>query len=340
MTKASTPKQQNNKPFDVVIFIGRFQPLHLGHCFVMDKAFDYSDHLLVLIGSANRPPSLANPFNFIQRRALITQTIKTKPNQRLSFAPVDDVFYNDPLWLQLVQQAVEDVAPKAGRIAIIGYNKDNSSYYLKLFPQWTFITVENYQELSATPIRERYFASGAIDGEHLPAASTSLLHHFYNSKTYQTLAQEYQHIKAYQAKFENMPYPPIFQTADALVVASGHILVVRRGGAYGQGLLALPGGFLDSKETLLSCAVRELKEETTLDLSHIKPSTQMTFDDPKRSQRARTITTVFLFQVDELLPVTADDDASCAFWLPLGALAGELFFEDHYGIICRLLGVR
>ena len=71
---------------------------------------------------------------------------------------------------------------------------------------------------------------------------------FEHTKAYHRIKQEYQHIQAYQAAWQTAPYPPNFITSDALIVQSGHILLIERGGEYGQGLYALPGGFVDTNE--------------------------------------------------------------------------------------------
>lgn len=392
--------------FDVLVFIGRFQPFHWGHKAVVDQAFMLASHVVVLIGSANRPRSIKNPFSFDERKAVIEQTCPPPTGKQLTCLPVDDVLYNDALWLQKVQQALAKICnftQNSGikNIAIIGHNKDDSSYYLRLFPQWAYYEMDNIANLSATPIRRAYFdetfnpdcllGNGVLDNDLLnngllnnvgiddninasdirlnnlntsnlntgnpntgnlnvdgvslsallPPASLALMKNFYHTPAYQALVAEQRYLRDYLALFDNLPYPPIFQTADSLVVQAGHILVVRRGGEYGKGLLALPGGFVNSNETLQACAVRELKEETGLDIGAIRPKEQRTFDKPDRSPRGRTITTVFLYQLtgDKLPALTAGDDAETAFWLPLGALDGKLFFEDHYGIVCCLLGL-
>ncbi|MCR2346213.1 NUDIX domain-containing protein, partial [Salmonella enterica] len=62
-------------------------------------------------------------------------------------------------------------------------------------------------------------------------------------------------------------YDPTFVTSDACIIQSGHVLVIRRGALPGKGLIALPGGFVKSKQTLLMAAIIEAIEETGLKLA-------------------------------------------------------------------------
>ena len=130
-------------------------------------------------------------------------------------------------------------------------------------------------------------------------------------------------------------------TVDAIVIKSGHILVVSRKFNPGKGLLALPGGFINKNERLKDSVLRELKEETGIkinipDLKKCIVDSEV-FDEPLRSARGRTITHAFLFDlgVGDLPKVNGDDDAEKAFWLPVSEFytLEDKFFEDHYHII-------
>ena len=69
----------------------------------------------------------------------------------------------------------------------------------------------------------------------------------------------------------------------------GIILIKRKNPPHGW---ALPGGFVDYGESLEEAAVREAKEETSLD---IKLKSQFhTYSDPKRDPRKHTISTVYV----------------------------------------------
>lgn len=96
-------------------------------------------------------------------------------------------------------------------------------------------------------------------------------------------------------------------TADIIILMNrpdgrqGIILIKRKNRPYGW---ALPGGFVDYGESLEDAAVREAKEETSLD---IRLKSQMhSYSDPGRDPRKHTITTVFIAEA-EGIPIARDD---------------------------------
>ena len=222
-------------------------------------------------------------------------------------------------------------------VALYGYEKDASSYYLRLFPQWGYLGAPRYRELSATPLRERYFL--LKDGEdwheaELPPAVEAALRAFRSTPDYRRLAAETRYVCDYKASWAASPYPPIFVTVDNLITCDGHILLVERGGQPGCGLLALPGGFLNPDENLRDACLRELREETGLQLPRDAISRVRTADRPDRSAIGRVITHVHRYHLDGTLPpVQAADDAAKAYWHPLDDLRRDRFHEDHYHLI-------
>jgi bifunctional NMN adenylyltransferase/nudix hydrolase len=183
----------------------------------------------------------------------------------------------------------------------------------------------------------------------VPEATYNFLVDWSLTATAMNLKAEYEYIQSYKKSWEVAPYPVIFSTADAVVIQSGHVLLVRREKEIGAGLLALPGGFVEQKDTLFQTALKELKEETGIKLQDEVLErcykAKEIFDDPGRSLRGRTITTAFLFKLNDacdlpkLNPGKDPDGGTIdAMWVPLNEVKRETMFEDHYFIIQTMLG--
>ena len=98
----------------------------------------------------------------------------------------------------------------------------------------------------------------------LPDPVRQQLAAYAESKEYAALRDEADFIAKYRGAWRTAPYPPTFVTVDAVVVQSGHVLLVERKAYPGKGLQALPGGFVRPDERLQDTCIRELREETRL----------------------------------------------------------------------------
>lgn len=136
-------------------------------------------------------------------------------------------------------------------------------------------------------------------------------------------------------------YPINTVCADAVVVKHGHVLVVERAD---NGKLACPGGHVGLDETTYEACIRELLEETGLDLKYREPNATRVFDDPKRSSRqGRIITHAFYFRLPKYGPLNATnggDDAVSATWLNFDHFLRreKEFHDDHHRIISSFIG--
>jgi bifunctional NMN adenylyltransferase/nudix hydrolase len=338
--------------YDFLVFIGRFQPFHNGHKHVIEEALTQSKRVIVLVGSPNVPRSYRNPWTYEERVEMIQKSFTQEECKRIDFNPISDMTYNNTAWTAQVQEEVKNVtwnfrAGKDQKIGLIGYSKDNTSFYLKMFPQWGSINVEQKVVYNATDIRRQYFTRNPhVPREICPEPVANFLADFLYAEDFKKLVSEQEYIRNYRKQQEVYPYPITFNTSDAVVIQSGHILLIERKAAPGQGLLALPGGFLDPGETLFEGAIRELRQETGLKVPEkvLRGSFKRkeTFDDPNRSDRGRVITQAFLFELEpqlELPKVKGSSDAKRAFWAPIGQLNPKLMFEDHFFIAHYMLGL-
>lgn len=197
----------------------------------------------------------------------------------------------------------------------------------------------------------------------VPATTASFIERFMATDECALLRREWDFVRTYKAAWSVAPYAPIFSTTDAVLVQSGHVLVVVRGAFPGEGLWALPGGFVDANERLVTCVVREIMEETGIKLAEGKRADEITksmllgsikdkeiFDKPDRSSRGRTITTAFLMQLDDTKPLPKVKGMNAplhetggkvvvetrkAFWLPIAEALSrtDMWFEDHAAIL-------
>jgi len=329
------------------VYIGRFEPPHGAHLLVMQEALRSVQKLIVVIGSARAARNTKNPFTAEERQEVISALLLEAgiPRSRVLFVHVRDYFYNESLWLSEVQRGVGEHTRGSSDVALIGHLKDESSYYLRSFPAWEFIPTHVSSPLNATDVRKAFFENRLEDvAGMVPPAVHAFLAAFHGTPEYAELRAEYDYLREYRAAWAGSPFPPVFVTADAVVTRSGHVLVVRRAGLPGRGRLAMPGGFLQPDETLLACATRRAAEETglseTLDLA-TRVRAQAVFDYPSRSQRGRTVTHAYHFDlgIGQLPVLRAAADAAEAFWMPLSEALShpELFFEDHHAIIERFL---
>jgi bifunctional NMN adenylyltransferase/nudix hydrolase len=333
------------KRYNFCVYIGRFQPFHLGHLETVKIALQEAEQLIIVVGSHMTAPNIRNPWTATQREKMIQESLQDIPGSldRVHFVPVRDQLYSDNLWVADIQQKVLDIAGESSAIAIIGHRKDSTSYYLDIFPQWSYIETGNYRNINSTELRSAYLsrAPQSVYGDELPPGTQDFLTHFQQESVYEQLCEEYSFIEGYKKAWSVAPYSPTFVTTDAVVVQSGHVLIVRRKARPGQGLYALPGGFLNQNETILEGMLRELKEETGLKVplpvlrgsivdSHV-------FDNPGRSLRGRTITHAYFIQLKagKLPPVKGNDDADKAWWMSLADLYAHenKFYEDHFSIV-------
>ena len=129
-------------------------------------------------------------------------------------------------------------------------------------------------------------------------------------------------------------YPRPAVTVDVVIVtreAKPRVLLIRRKHEPFEGQWAIPGGFVDMDEALEAAARRELHEETGV---RARKLAQLgTFGDPSRDPRGRTISVVYLAQVDaDKLHPEANDDAAAVGWFLLSRPPADLAF-DHAQIL-------
>lgn len=340
----------SKKDNDFAVFVGRFQPPHKRHIEAMQQGLNIAEKLIIVLGSAKAARNIKNPFSTEEREQMIRSCFSDSENKNIIVKTVRDYYYNDNNWVADVQQKVGSVTGENKKIVLLGLKKDSTSYYLDLFPQWKRENIHGDIVLNATDIRNAYFDSLTSFGVHQKNLHPKVFEYLVNwshttsstGEIYCSLCDEWEFIRSYKEQWKSAPYPVTFTTTDAIVVKSGHVLVVKRKFNPGKGLLALPGGFLQQNKTLFESALNELKEETRILLSKdvltkcLKDHKE--FDHPNRSLRGRTVTHAYYFELPtggDLPQVKGSDDAEHAMWIPIAEVyeKQDMFYEDHFQII-------
>ncbi|NCV82699.1 MAG: NUDIX domain-containing protein, partial [Actinobacteria bacterium] len=149
--------------------------------------------------------------------------------------------------------------------------------------------------------------------------------------------REREFIASYKKQYESLPYPPIFVTADAVVIQSGHVLMIKRRSEPGRGLWALPGGFVNANtdKSVEDAAIRELREETGITSSITKSLGVIDFWFMAGGKRIHKTVHHFIFAEvsGELTPQVSEVDEVS--WFPLAEIVDRLAYPDEKKLIAR-----
>lgn len=130
------------------LVIGRFQPVHNGHVYLIKKALEVCEKIIIGIGSSNISDK-NNPWSYEKRLEMLNKFIKNKglENKVLQIFPSPDI-PDDNTWF-------EDTVKKAGKFDIVIGNND---WVREIFEKHNFrtFTVNHYrrEELEGYKIRE------------------------------------------------------------------------------------------------------------------------------------------------------------------------------------------
>jgi 8-oxo-dGTP diphosphatase len=129
----------------------------------------------------------------------------------------------------------------------------------------------------------------------------------------------------------------ILMVVDTVIYTDEEVLMIKRKNPPFAGHWALPGGFIDPGETPKQAAMRELVEETGLEVSALDFVGE--YKTPRRDPRMEHVWSyAFSLHVAAKESVKAGDDASRAEWIPIKQLNKIQLAFDHADIIKQALG--
>ncbi|MBM7642888.1 NUDIX domain-containing protein [Streptococcus loxodontisalivarius] len=153
------------------------------------------------------------------------------------------------------------------------------------------------------------------------------------SRDFESTGSEEEFLKIYK-EVDSQKYPRPSVTVDSVIFryCSGQVqlLLIKRKNHPFQGKYALSGGFVDEQEDLDQAVMREVFEETHVQLDKKQIEQLLTIGTPHRDPRAWTISVAYLcyLHYEDGQKVEAGDDAASTHWISLKNTDGQIELWD------------
>ena len=89
------------------LFIGRFQPFHLGHLLLLERLNKQYEEIIIGIGSSQYQNTYDNPFSEVERKQMITQSLNAVGIHKFRIVTIPDI-HDPPRWVDHVCSIVSD----------------------------------------------------------------------------------------------------------------------------------------------------------------------------------------------------------------------------------------
>lgn len=161
-------KQLRRCKLTKALIIGRFQPFHLGHEFLIQKALKENDSVTIAIGSSQESRTKKNPFTYEERKQMIKSCFKDaliipcpdfkRDNDWVKFleskAKFDTVYSNNTLVSSIFsKKGIKTVKvkriPKISGTVIRNLIKKSDMKYLMMIPE---CAIKAFEEIEAEKI--------------------------------------------------------------------------------------------------------------------------------------------------------------------------------------------
>ena len=121
--------------YDTGMIIGRFQPFHLGHSIILERALDQCNKVIVVIGSAQESRTPLNPLSASEREQLILDSfvnrLDTNSLEKIEFLQLKDRenWSNDSSFGEYVINAIEHNCGVTPKVIFEGKEASRNSWF-------------------------------------------------------------------------------------------------------------------------------------------------------------------------------------------------------------------
>ena len=151
----------------VGVFLARMQPVHNAHLYMVNKALEESDEVLIVLGSENKVDMLRNPYDIKLREKMLRECFNKEENEKIQIVTLPDWsmesdYENASIWGRYFYY---NVVSRIGRKRFSIYYSDDPSILDSWFKEtevFEYITYRNFERsnlfegLSATKIRDAF----------------------------------------------------------------------------------------------------------------------------------------------------------------------------------------
>lgn len=149
------------------VFLARMQPVHNAHLFMVNKALEENDKVLIVLGSENKVDMLRNPYDIQLREQMLRECFDEEQNKKISIITLPDWSMesdidNAGIWGRYFYY---NVVSRIGQKRFALYYSDNPTILDSWFKNteiYQYITYRNFERssifegLSATNIRQAF----------------------------------------------------------------------------------------------------------------------------------------------------------------------------------------
>ncbi len=72
------------------VFLARMQPVHNAHLFLVNKALEENDKVLIVLGSENKLDMIRNPFDISLREQMLRECFEEQQNKKITIVTLPD----------------------------------------------------------------------------------------------------------------------------------------------------------------------------------------------------------------------------------------------------------
>jgi len=130
------------------LFVGRFQPFHLGHLDAIQFALSKVDNLWIVVGSSNKENEEKNPFSADERKEMVLSSLDDSMIQKIKIYNIPD-FDDHKKWAD----DIDSVVPKFD--VVFSNDEITKHIYEKKGTKVIQVPYTNRDELTGTNIRNR-----------------------------------------------------------------------------------------------------------------------------------------------------------------------------------------